>query len=765
MTDMSLLRIRDDVALASEIVAPTWPLSSVIACNPLAGFEHLPFPEALQRAEALFGSRGLLTLDAYRDAYASGRIDEATLDRAAVDLQADDGNALRRGGEEPAPERTRLTVAERHDQGAGTALFESLRDEIASWCAEWATSADGEDPWHHWRRTHPTLAGALPDDVAAALRASLEALRVPHYAQRTYLEAHVAALPGWVSHLRWRQEHDGGDLVIAFLAASVATEADLVGTQAWYFDDGARPRPPATVLDTRPLVWHEAYERTVHDQLLRSLEGATSGSKTGSDPDAQLVWCIDVRSEPLRRHLEQCGEYETYGYAGFFGLAAHVVPVTGRGGTDQFPVLLGAAAATVREQGSQERARTVAAIDAAWHGAKHELVSPLALAEASGWIAGPVAALRTLAPGLSAAVADRLPHQRSDGGTTFDRNGIAVEDQAAVVQGILDLGIGDDPAPIVVLCGHGSLVDNNPTESGLACGACGGHDGAANARIVAAMANDPEVRQHLAAAGHPLPDGTWFAAAHHDTAADRVEILDPHLVPSTHVDALAHLIHDLHRAGDAAALERAGGLPGRTGSLRSVRRRARNWAEPVAELGLAGNMAFVVAPRAVTQEVDLGRRVFLHSYDATTDADGSRLRGILTAPLVVAQWINAQYYFSTTDPEVFGAGTKAVHNVLGDIGVLSGPGGDLRRGLPLQSVRAGERLLHEPVRLLAVVQGSLGHVDDAIRSSVTLDRLVSNRWIHLVARPDASAPWQRRTRHGWADAGLDQQAPAWPEAG
>ena len=200
------------------------------------------------------------------------------------------------------------------------------------------------------------------------------------------------------------------------------------------------------------------------------------------------------------------------------------------------------------------------------------------------------------------------------------------------------------------------------------------------------------------------------------------------------------------------------------------RRRGRDWAEPVPELGLAGNHSFVIGPRALTAHLDLGRRVFLHSYEQALDPDGAVLGGILTAPLVVAQWINAQYNLSTTDPEVFGSGAKALHNVVGDLGVLSGPGGDLRRGLPLQSVRAGDRLLHEPVRLLAVVQGRREHVDAAIAGSTTLQQLIGNGWISLVARHGPGDPWQQRTAAGWAPrpglAGAPEreEVPSWAVA-
>ena len=66
----------------------------------------------------------------------------------------------------------------------------------------------------------------------------------------------------------------------------------------------------------------------------------------------------------------------------------------------------------------------------------------------------------------------------------------------------------------------------------------------------------------------------------------------------------------------------------------------------------------LIGPRTLTRGIDLGRRVFLHSYDTSLDPDGTALETIITAPLVVAQWINHQYYFSALNPDILGAGSK-----------------------------------------------------------------------------------------------------------
>ncbi len=771
-TDVDALR--QDVARAATVVAPSWPLSSTIAVNPLSGFEYLRFDDARRNASALFGARGHLTLAEFREQMSRGRISFADLRAALLRrfplvtedeltvLMAD----LVDGGDDVVPDRWAITMSERADSEHGTDLRTRLDIEVADWCAQWAVREGRDDLWRSWRADQHARYEDLASDPADALGLALDALEVPVPERCSYLERHVAALPGWAAHVRWRDQQYGGQAVLGFLAVCLTIEAHLLrGVTVWQPTDG--PRSPGCPPDHRASVWLDAYEHVVHDELLRSIGSTRPVANVLQRPFAQMVCCIDVRSEGLRRNLEAVGDYETFGYAGFFGLAARVVPVTGGAGTDQFPVLLQAsvelhevsAAGAEREtHESVERSRMVAAANDAWSAAKYHPIAPLALAESAGWVAGPLAAIRTAAPRLAASMSDRV--RRPAAPTTFDRSAIDLATQAECVAAILRLGIGAGPARLVVLCGHHARVDNNPVESGLACGACGGNGGAPNARVVAAMANDPEVRAVLATNGVQIPDDTWFVAAVHDTPTDTVEVLDLPSVPESHLGLVAQLNEDLAHAGRASVVERAPSLEPRTSlahesrparGIRRIRTRSRDWAEPVPELGLCGNMAFVVGPRSMTAGLDLARRVFLHSYDPATDLDGSVLAGVLTAPLVVAQWINAQYYFSTTDPMQFGAGSKAVHNVLGDVGLLSSGSGDLCRGLPLQSVRAGDRLLHEPVRLLAVVEGNLEHIDVAIGGSPTLRQLVENEWLGLVARPDPDSAWQQRVRDGWVD--------------
>ena len=161
--------------------------------------------------------------------------------------------------------------------------------------------------------------------------------------------------------------------------------------------------------------------------------------------------------------------------------------------------------------------------------------------------------------------------------------------------------------------------------------------------------------------------------------------------------------------------------------------RAVNWAEVRPEWGLAGCAGFVAAPRGVTAGADLQGRTFLHSYDWKADKDFATLELILTAPVVVASWINLQYYGSTVAPAAFGGGNKLIHNVVGGIGVVQGNGGILRPGLPWQTLHDGDKLMHEPLRLSVMIEAPRDAITDILERHDEVRALFDNGWLHLFA--------------------------------
>jgi hypothetical protein len=350
--------------------------------------------------------------------------------------------------------------------------------------------------------------------------------------------------------------------------------------------------------------------------------------------------------------------------------------------------------------------------------------------------------------------------------------GLSADEKAFFGEAALSvMGMTGNFARLVVMVGHGSRTENNPYGPALDCGACGGNTGGPSARVLATLLNEPDVRRKLDERGIAIPDDTWFMAAEHNTTTDAVVLFNQAEAPAEHAEDIAALRHDLATARDLNCAERRVKLTlaadGSASATAHARARASDWAQVRPEWGLARNAAFIVGPRWLTTELNLEGRTFLHSYDWRGDESGKALEIILTAPMVVAEWINTQYYFSTVDNLRFGSGTKVTHNVTGRLGVMQGNAGDLQIGLPEQSVMSAEgELYHEPLRLMTVVLAPPARVAAIVEQNAVLRTLFDHDWVALVVLEPASGRFRRYAPGGrWIDVGSgassdDASAPA-----
>lgn len=615
---------------------------------------------------------------------------------------------------------------------------------------------------------------ALPAQPLAAARYALERLMIPEPVQALYLHRLLMRVGGWAAYaarIVWDDglQGRGNDTLLEFLAIQLSWEAAIFDAlsdrniQAHWLEALGRldHLADATVLSKSmqdALVLQAAFDHAEQRRLIDAFAARPVQDKPeGGRPPVQGVFCIDVRSEVYRRQLEAAAPgVETIGFAGFFAFAVDYVGVGHEHRDTQCPVLL-TPTHTVTEAlpNAEDQARVLSRrrlkhhVRRAWTSFKMGAISCFSFVGPVGLMYLPK--LFTDSFGLTRPV-PHPEHEAMDASLLAAKHphlepcdhgghaaGIPLSERIDLAEGALRaMSLTEGFAPLVMITGHGSTTVNNPHWTGLDCGACGGHTGEANARVAAAVFNDPGVRQGLAARGIEIPDDTLFLACQHDTTTDEVTIFNRHEVPESHADRLDELDAWLKQAGRLTRAERARRLPeSGSGPLdRSVIARSKDWAQLRPEWGLAGCSAFVVAPRQRTAGLDLGGRAFLHSYEWRKDDEFGVLELIMTAPMVVGSWISLQYYASTVDNRAFGAGNKTLHNVVGRVGVYEGNAGDLRVGLPWQSVHDGERYQHEPLRLSVVIEAPIEAMNAVLEKHASVRDLCDNGWVQLMAMDD-----------------------------
>ncbi|WP_428267802.1 YbcC family protein [Haliangium sp.] len=511
-------------------------------------------------------------------------------------------------------------------------------------------------------------------------------------------------------------------------------------------------------LERRKLL-HRAYERRHRIVVLDGLlNHARLGHATPLLPRIQAVFCIDEREESLRRHLEELmPAAETFGYVGFYGVA-----MAYQGAEDIKPSPLCPVSIIpqhlVREVAVEvEQAEASGLRSRAFGGLRHWMRIGSMTALRGGMIAalvGLVSVVPLVLRCLFPRAAERFgrhahrtivghPHtrllvERADGDERREGGllpGFTVSEMTDIVADALEtMGARDQLAPLFLVVGHGSSSLNNPHEAAHDCGACGGGRGGPNARAFALMANHPEVRVALKARhGLDIPKNTWFVGAYHNTCDDAIICYDTDLVPESHRADLATAQATLDRARRLDAHERCRRFEDAPTTmnvdqmLASAEAHAVDLGQPRPEYGHATNAVCVVGRRSSTRGLFLDRRAFLVSYDPTQDPEGELLGPLLQSVGPVGAGINLEYYFSFVDNHRYGCGTKLPHNITGLIGVMDGHASDLRTGLPWQMVE-----IHEPVRLLTVVEAEFDVAVGILDAYPAVAQLVTNGWIQLV---------------------------------
>ncbi|TAF02164.1 MAG: DUF2309 domain-containing protein, partial [Runella slithyformis] len=501
---------------------------------------------------------------------------------------------------------------------------------------------------------------------------------------------------------------------------------------------------PATELHQVMAIWQQAFEWSYYDQVLAGIQQETNfPARAAGKPSFQAMFCIDDRECSLRRYLEKNDVHcETFGTAGFFGVEFFYQPEGGKFYTKVCPAPVTPKFLIKESDGSNKDKLKK---DLYFNKNAHSFYGGWLIAQTLGFWAAFRLFLNIFRPSMSPATASSFKHMDKFSKLTIENHnhehenelqvGFQVEEMANRVEGLLkSIGLVSDFAPIVYVIGHGASSVNNPHYAAYDCGACSGRAGSVNSRVISYMANHPKVRQILVERGIVIPFETQFVGGLHDTTRDEVAFYDESaLSPQNQQRHQAnHLVFD--KALDLNAKERSRRFESIDTSLSAaqihekVRVRSVSLFEPRPELNHATNALCIVGRRGLSKGVFLDRRSFLNSYNYQIDLDGKYLLNILKAVAPVCGGINLEYFFSRVDNQKLGAGTKLPHNVMGLFGVANGIDGDLRPGLPSQMVE-----VHDPVRLLVIVE----HFDDVVLTTIqkspeTYEWFI-NEWVRLVA--------------------------------
>jgi uncharacterized protein YbcC (UPF0753/DUF2309 family) len=806
-----------------------WPLKDYVAVNPYFGLANRSFLAARAYLRMFSDCETLMPMTFFAAQFRDGKFGVVDINRAISELRsagfeiAENGweivdklagspseESAKEPGEFRHSDRRVRTYADLAAKRVAIDWSEAIRDEIGKYCA--AHYDDGQASWRSpgrhlslyqaWRSLAVYdrnleilglsgfcgLVAELPQNPEAAILYLLERMGCPQKLWTTFLLAQVFSIPGWCAWAKY-QDAANGDAVSRELFGLIAMRL----AYDWGVSQALAVKIDWSAFTTAgELAYRVPADCSTSDVMLRFVclrsseiayrrgllsNFAPQESSNQERKLAQMVFCIDVRSERIRRHLEaQTDSIDTIGFAGFFGMPIEVMEFGTNSGRAQLPVLL-KAQVQVHEQVSRNvpaageaeelldcnriaaRRSAIRSWRKQWRGFQTSAIGCFPFVEATGLWFGWKLLTRSL--GWNAAepdgrldgIAECKHYQLGPSLAGLAEQGLTCAKQADWAEGMLrNMGLTDGFSRLVVFCGHKSQTDNNPLAASLDCGACGGHSGEPNARLAALLLNQPEIRSMLAERGIDVPGDTHFMAAVHNTTTDRIEFFDTDSVPATHRADLSNL----QRAVSAAeTLTRQERMPtANKSAYRAVLRKAMDWSEVRPEWGLAGNAAFVVAPRAWTKHANLEGRAFLHSYEATADRDGKVLELIMTAPMIVANWINMQYYASTVDNHHFGSDTKTVHNVVGRFGILSGNGGDLKTGLPWQSLHTGNSYQHIPLRLQVIIAAPRDAIDRILDKHDLVANLVLNGWLHLIAI-DQGKSYRLTEKNNWHEVSAE----------
>ena len=770
-------------------------LRDFIHHNSLHAFQHMKFYDAIFKASKIFGFQAHLQLNEYRELYTSGRIREDILlmviarkkasvrewEKRMLDKQYDIVNHTRIGqfrrlwkdiyhfdmDNNVQPLLFRILCAFL-DQGIAIERFPLAQKSFVASIREMENNS-----LVSFFKTKEIKQKFLTGNYSITELLQILIGKEEYFQQ--YLFDQQFSHPGWSGFVSAVEDNPQTLLDRKKISLRDLVEFELLmELDALYSRFGKNWKPLADHAKQPPIdlfadvertelseifeLWQDAFEWSYYDSVLKGIlmsneKGglkAHNGSSILPHSDDkgeiprrfQAIFCIDEREDSIRRHIEAVDRHcETFGAPGFFGVEFFFQQQGSK-----FYDKLCPAPVTPKHLIKEFQATMSKNDEPLYTKHAHGIFTGFALSITFGFWAFVKTVLNLFRPKMSPAISNAYGHMDKKSVLTIENKdpndienglqvGYTVDEMTTRAEGFLrGIGLVKNFAPIVYIVAHGSSSANNPHHGAHDCGACSGRPGATNARVQAFILNHKKVRANLASRGIKIPETTQFVGCMHDTAADMIGYYDEGVLNAE--NGHFHLLNkiDFETALNLNAKERSRRFASINTRQRmehvrkAIHNRSVSLFEPRPELGHGTNTLAIIGRRKITRGLFLDRRAFLNSYDYAFDTDGSILTGVMRPIGLVCGGINLEYYFSRVDNIKLGAGTKLPHNVMGLFGVANSSDGDLRPGLPWQMIE-----VHDPVRLLVIVEHRPEIVLKAIQSSPEVFEWYKNEWVHIVA--------------------------------
>jgi uncharacterized protein YbcC (UPF0753/DUF2309 family) len=784
------------------------PLKDFVHHNTLHAFQDMKFYDAIFKASAIFGYQTTFSLDEYRDLYAIKRITPDVLEKTirerkgSKDLDEWRSRALSKEYDWATRQRV---GKQRHpididnavqpllfriicsyiDQGIAISpfpfedkgLLKALRSLEDHSLVSFFKTKKARDLLHSKSCTIPKL---LEIVVGKGKEEYFEQYVYDQQFAHRGWSGMVSTLEDRPESLLYAKKISLEDMIVLELLLEIDALTSRLGEE-WEPLGNTVTQPPVDMFADEPStelqevikIWQDAFEWTYYDTVLSGVMHTLPAdlAAKATPKSFQSIFCIDDREYSLRTYVESLDSHcETFGAPGFFGVEFYFHPAHAKFYDKLCPAPVDPKYLIKEVVKNDSRVHQK---EIMYNKHSHKLVRGFLLSYLLGIPALGKLIANLMNPTMSPAIADAFAHMDSTADLTIvhtgerDEKGLqvgfTVKEMADRVEKLLrSIGLTDNFSPLVYVMGHGSSSANNPHHGAHDCGACSGRPGLVNARVFAYMANYQPVRELLKSRNLHIPDTTQFLGGLHDTASDEIEFYDKDVLTDKNVQLHAKNEQLFEDALDLNAKERSRRFMSistkqRIKKIRNdIKKRSVSYYEPRPELGHGTNALCVVGRRDLTKHLFLDRRAFLNSYDYTSDPDGALLGNVLAPLGTVCGGINLEYFFSRMDNYKLGAGTKLPHNVMGLIGVANSSDGDLRSGLPLQMIE-----VHDPVRLLMVVEHRPEVIKKVIQSNPGLYEWFANEWIHLVAMdPDKKALFVFRSGEFVPYTPLTQKLPA-----